>query len=105
VNRTRVFLSKLNERAALALLWVYKRVLAPTMHAGVPGGCCFQPTCSEYAAIAMAEHGVLRGGLMAAWRVLRCHPFSKGGFDPVPQKRGPSAGLNELTGSQIQRAR
>jgi uncharacterized protein len=105
VKRTRAFQSKLNERAALALLWIYKRLLAPTMHAGVPGACCFQPTCSEYAAIAMAEHGVLRGGLMAGWRVLRCHPFSKGGFDPVPQKRGPSAGVNELTGSQIQRAR
>jgi uncharacterized protein len=80
----------LNERLAVALLAVYKSVLAPSLHATMPGACPYQPTCSEYAAIAIAEHGALRGGAMAAWRVLRCHPLSRGGFDPVPAKAGCS---------------
>ncbi len=46
--------------------------------------CCrFYPSCSSYAIEAIEKKGVLRGGLMAVWRVLRCNPFSKGGFDPV----------------------
>ena len=68
----------------------YKLVLSPVLHAGagMTGGACrFQPTCSEYAAIALHEHGLLRGGWMAFKRVLHCHPFSRGGFDPVPPKR------------------
>jgi uncharacterized protein len=91
VKRAQAFLLKLQSRTALALLWIYKRVLGPAMHAGVPGACCFQPTCSEYAAIAIAEHGMLRGGAMAAGRVLRCHPLNRGGFDPVPAKRDRGA--------------
>lgn len=79
--------SRVSDGTARALLFFYKRVIGPAVHAAVPGACRFQPTCSEYAAIAMAEHGVLRGGLMAAWRVLRCHPFHRGGFDSVPAKR------------------
>lgn len=86
MRRAQAFLAKLHSLAALALLWTYKRVLGPSIHAGVPGGCCFQPTCSEYAAIAIAEHGVLRGGAMAVWRVLRCNPLNRGRFDPVPIK-------------------
>src|ERR1700742_4932324 len=68
----------------------YKLVLSPVLHAGagMTGGACrFQPTCSEYAAIAMHEHGLLRGGWMALKRLARCHPGSRGGFDPVPLKR------------------
>jgi uncharacterized protein len=94
VIRRQAFFAKLNERVALALLFIYKRVLGPSMHAGVPGACCFQPTCSDYAAIAIAEHGVLRGAAMAAWRVLRCHPLSRGGFDPVPAKHPQSERFN-----------
>lgn len=76
-----------SERIAQAMLTAYQRVLSPTIHAGVPGACRFQPTCSEYAAIAVAEHGWLRGTAMAAWRVLRCNPLNRpGGFDPVPAK-------------------
>jgi putative membrane protein insertion efficiency factor len=68
----------------------YKLVLSPVLHAGagMTGGACrFQPTCSEYAVIALHEHGWLRGGWMALRRVLRCHPGSRGGFDPVPAKQ------------------
>jgi len=49
-----------------------------------PGGFCqFQPTCSDYAYIAIEKYGIIRGGLMGLWRVIRCNPFSKGGYDPV----------------------
>jgi uncharacterized protein len=69
-----------------ALFWFYKRAISPVLHAlaGVTGACRFQPTCSEYAAIAIATHGPLRGGCLALWRVLRCQPLCRGGFDPVP---------------------
>jgi putative membrane protein insertion efficiency factor len=46
--------------------------------------CRFYPTCSHYGYQAIYKYGVLKGGLMAAWRVLRCNPFNPGGFDPVP---------------------
>lgn len=75
--------------AAGVLLALYKLVLSPALHllAGTPGACRFQPTCSEYAAIALAEHGPLRGAMMAVSRLMRCHPLHKGGFDPVPPKK------------------
>jgi len=47
------------------------------------GYCRFKPTCSEYAYAAVEKYGIIKGGLMAVWRVLRCTPFSKGGWDPV----------------------
>lgn len=46
--------------------------------------CRFYPTCSQYAIQAIEKYGPVKGGLMAAWRILRCNPFSKGGYDPVP---------------------
>ena len=46
--------------------------------------CIYTPTCSQYAIEAIEKYGVLKGGLLAAWRILRCNPFSKGGYDPVP---------------------
>jgi len=79
---------RLRSRAAATLLLAYKRVLSPALHAlpGFPGACRFQPTCSEYAAIAIAEHGLLRGSMMALGRLARCHPLHPGGFDPVPPR-------------------
>ena len=71
-------------RLLLAALGFYRRWLSPAVHSLSPGGCRFQPTCSEYAAIAIATHGPLRGSALALWRLLRCHPFSKGGLDQVP---------------------
>ena len=48
--------------------------------------CCrFYPTCSEYAVEAIEKYGALKGSLMAVWRILRCNPFCKGGYDPVPE--------------------
>jgi hypothetical protein len=71
-------------RFLLAALAFYRRWLSPAVHSLSAGGCRFQPTCSEYAAVAIATHGPLRGLAWALWRLLRCHPFSKGGLDQVP---------------------
>lgn len=46
--------------------------------------CKYYPTCSQYAIEAVEKHGALKGSLLAVWRILRCNPFSKGGYDPVP---------------------
>lgn len=59
----------------------YQHRLSPLK--GAPT-CRFTPTCSEYAAQALEMHGAVRGSLMAASRILRCHPFHPGGYDPVP---------------------
>jgi len=54
---------------------------------GLPTSCVFRPTCSEYALEAFKEHGALKGLYLSIKRILRCNPFCKGGYDPVPQKR------------------
>lgn len=77
-------------RLLLALLAFYKRWISPALHSLNPGGCKFLPTCSEYAAMAISTHGALRGSVLAVRRLLRCHPFSKGGLDPVPPARAGS---------------
>lgn len=64
---------------AIALLRAYKSLVSPWL---LPA-CRYVPTCSEYAEEAIERFGVLRGGWMAAGRLLRCHPFVKGGYDPV----------------------
>jgi uncharacterized protein len=64
---------------ALWLLRVYKRWISPAF----PPSCRYVPACSEYAMEAVERHGVLRGGGMAAWRLLRCHPLAKDGLDAV----------------------
>ena len=64
---------------ALGLLRLYQRWISPAF----PPSCRYLPTCSEYAMEAVERYGALRGGVMAAWRVARGHPFAKGGLDPV----------------------
>ena len=71
-------------RVLLYLLDLYRRWLSPAIHALKPGGCRYVPTCSEYASIAIATHGPMRGVALAAWRLLRCNPFTRGGLDNVP---------------------
>jgi len=68
------------QRLALAVLSGYKTIISPWL----PPACRFQPTCSMYATEAIRRYGVIRGGWLAVRRLLRCHPFSRGGFDPVP---------------------
>lgn len=63
------------------VLRAYKRAISPML----PHSCRFVPTCSEYAMEAVERHGALRGTLLAARRLLRCHPFARAGFDPVPR--------------------
>jgi uncharacterized protein len=62
----------------------YKSVLSPILHAFSPSQCLYLPTCSEYAYIALIRFGVLKGSWLALRRLARCHPFAKGGLDPVP---------------------
>jgi uncharacterized protein len=69
---------------ARALFTTYRLVLSPMLHSFGVGGCKFRPTCSEYAEVAVERYGLARGGWLAIRRVARCHPFGKGGFDPVP---------------------
>jgi putative membrane protein insertion efficiency factor len=67
-------------RVAVGLVVAYQRALAPFL----PRTCRFAPTCSEYARLALIECGLVRGAALAAWRLLRCHPFHPGGYDPPP---------------------
>jgi len=65
------------------LIRCYRTVLSPVL----PPSCRFFPSCSEYALEAVAEHGAIRGGRMAVWRLLRCHPWGGWGHDPVPARK------------------
>lgn len=69
-------------RLLIAPIRLYQKYLSP--HLG--HNCRFTPTCSQYAVEALALHGALKGGLLALWRILRCNPFGKFGYDPVPPK-------------------
>jgi uncharacterized protein len=61
------------------------RFYQATFSRTIPAGSCrFYPTCSHYGYQAIYKYGALKGGLMAAWRILRCNPFNPGGIDPVP---------------------
>jgi putative membrane protein insertion efficiency factor len=70
------------QRAMLLLIAAYQRLLSPLL----PRSCRFYPSCSTYAAEAIARHGAARGLTLALRRILRCHPFHPGGYDPVPAK-------------------
>jgi hypothetical protein len=64
----------------LALVRLYQLTLSRLL---LPGTCRFYPSCSHYGYQAIYKHGVIKGSLLAAWRVLRCNPFNPGGYDPV----------------------
>jgi putative membrane protein insertion efficiency factor len=70
----------LPKRATLAGIRFYRRQISPSL----PPSCRFVPTCSAYAMEAIQRYGALKGGWMAAKRILRCNPFHPGGYDPVP---------------------
>jgi uncharacterized protein len=67
--------------AILAPIRLYRRLISPL----IPRRCKYEPSCSAYAAEAVSELGIVRGAFAAAWRLLRCNPFSHGGYDPVPR--------------------
>ena len=82
------------KRILLTFLAFYRYWLSPAIHTLFPSGCRYQPTCSQYASEAIAMHGALHGSFLALHRLLRCHPFARGGYDPVPlpvDSRGISA--------------
>jgi putative membrane protein insertion efficiency factor len=62
---------------------VYQRVISPA----IPRRCKYEPTCSRYAVEAIQRYGILRGLVLAGWRLLRCNPLSHGGYDPVEAQR------------------
>ncbi|MBI4829831.1 MAG: membrane protein insertion efficiency factor YidD [Nitrospinae bacterium] len=66
--------------AVIWLLKAYRYLVSPLL----PPACRYHPSCSAYAMQAVNKHGVIHGGGLAAWRLLRCTPFHEGGFDPVP---------------------
>jgi uncharacterized protein len=75
-------------RAALVAVFLapirfYQRYISP----GLPRRCKYEPTCSAYAVAAVRELGVIRGSILAAWRLVRCNPFSHGGWDPVSDRK------------------
>jgi putative membrane protein insertion efficiency factor len=70
---------------------LYQKVLSPLL----PRSCKYHPSCSEYAVQAVMQYGIVRGTVLAGWRLLRCNPFSLGGYDPVERQtlffRGPAS--------------
>lgn len=70
--------------AVRAVYGIYKTFISPVLHAFSPSQCLYLPTCSEYAYVALVRFGVWKGSWLALRRVARCHPFAKGGVDPVP---------------------
>jgi putative membrane protein insertion efficiency factor len=67
----------------MAPIRVYQRFVSPAL----PRRCKYEPTCSHYATQAVADYGILRGLVLAAWRLVRCNPWSHGGYDPVSDQR------------------
>ena len=73
----------LGRRVVTLPIRFYQRAISPAM----PRHCKYEPTCSHYAAQAIGRYGILRGLVLAGWRLLRCNPFSHGGYDPVDSQR------------------
>lgn len=72
------------KKLLIGMIRFYQIAISPAK--GAPT-CKYVPTCSAYAIEAIQIHGPIKGCLLAVWRILRCNPFSKGGYDPVPQKK------------------
>ncbi|MHC5252377.1 membrane protein insertion efficiency factor YidD [Listeria kieliensis] len=70
----------------VGLIGIYRKFISPL----TPPSCRFSPTCSEYGIEAIQTHGALKGSYLTIRRILKCHPFHKGGFDPVPPKKSSS---------------
>jgi putative membrane protein insertion efficiency factor len=70
-------------RVVIAPIHVYRHAISPAL----PARCKYEPSCSRYAAQAIERYGILRGLVLAGWRLLRCNPWSHGGYDPVEDQR------------------
>jgi putative membrane protein insertion efficiency factor len=75
--------ARLARIVVIAPIVVYRRLISPAL----PRRCKYEPTCSRYATEAIREYGILRGLVLAGWRLLRCNPWSYGGYDPVEAQR------------------
>ena len=73
---------------AIKMIRFYQRKISTLF----PPRCRYYPTCSQYAVTAIERFGIIRGGLLAVWRLLRCNPLFPGGLDPVPEKRNKKKG-------------
>jgi uncharacterized protein len=84
-----LFILRLPAKGALLLIRLYQVLLSPLQKAvfGPGAGCRFHPSCSEYGLEAIRRHGLILGGWRTSCRILKCHPFHPGGFDPVPPRR------------------
>ncbi len=69
------------KKVLIAMIKFYRKNLSPLKKHAV---CIYTPTCSQYAIEAIEKYGAFKGGFMALWRIMRCNPFAKGGYDPVP---------------------
>ena len=69
---------------AIAPIRLYQLIVSPLLPANT---CKYEPSCSHYAVAALREHGLIRGLVLAAWRIARCNPWSHGGYDPVSNQR------------------
>jgi len=69
------------KKVMIRMIRFYQKYLSPLK---IRTHCIYTPTCSQYAIEALEKYGVFKGSLLAVWRILRCNPFSKGGYDPVP---------------------
>jgi uncharacterized protein len=67
------------KKFVISILKFYKKFISPVL----PNSCRFYPTCSEYAGAAVEKYGVLKGSIKSIYRIIRCNPFNKGGYDPV----------------------
>ena len=79
------------QKLLLFLITIYRNYISPLF----PPTCRFQPTCSQYAYSAIERFGAITGGYLAIKRILRCHPFNKGGYDPVPSSLEDMIGKNK----------
>ena len=70
------------KKLLIKLIRLYQKYISPMKRTKCP----YIPTCSQYGLEAIEKYGALKGGLLAAWRILRCNPFSHGGYDPVPYR-------------------
>lgn len=82
----------------IAPIILYRRILSPLK---IQPTCRFHPTCSAYAIEAITQHGVLKGTYLATRRILKCHPFHPGGFDPVPERLGSMNKTDESVRSKV----
>jgi hypothetical protein len=79
---TTIFSNTSKGLAVLAVLVIrgYQIAISPLF----PANCRFHPSCSRYSIGALKKHGIVKGGVLSVWRVLRCNPFNAGGYDPIP---------------------